>query len=318
MTKTITRQIRAIVTCADRKRAEPVPSLLLRSHHGTVGERSVAWIERLNNPSTDRFEARELYQGEHWSEVRKLEQSSDAGKPNVEVWISSAGCGLVHLDEPLEAYSATFSKGHADSVQQQSNPLESVQWWEALSQRPAFRALPRSICDLVRRDPEVPVVIAISPPYLLAVGDDLLCARESLADPDLLTVITTSSNSNFPSDCLVCIDHRLQRIVGGSLNSLYSRALNLLVTEKPSVLGSSKATGEFLKGVLESVVAPEKPVRTSMTDAEVIGYLNSTFAVDAVIPARTTSLANLRKSGFACEQERFAKLYELARNQHKS
>src|SRR5687767_10391584 len=104
-----------VVTCTDRKtvplnggpRASQLPP-------GTLEMRMDAWRNALNLTSQGAVPAEELYAGDHWSVVRSLRSVAPAGL-DLQVWVASAGYGLLRSDALIRPYSATFARGAVDA-----------------------------------------------------------------------------------------------------------------------------------------------------------------------------------------------------------
>src|SRR5690348_14722814 len=94
--------INMVVTCTKRKRISPKRELQLRSVKGrSLAEKSRLWLRRLNKAAGKRIAARDLYAGDHWSIVRALDEAAADSKLAVNIWVCSAGYGLVSLDTKL-------------------------------------------------------------------------------------------------------------------------------------------------------------------------------------------------------------------------
>ena len=118
--------VRVVVSCTDRKRLAPRPDLQLRTYPDELTSRAAAWLARLDAVASPPVPAGELYQGEHWSVVRRLEPAGAAVGSRVEVWIVSAGYGLLRPDEliePLRSHIRHARRGFSDSARQHFGPF---------------------------------------------------------------------------------------------------------------------------------------------------------------------------------------------------
>src|SRR5205807_4977590 len=99
-------------------------------------------------------------------------------------------------------------------------------WWSALASwsAPDLRQ-PRTIKDLVSNHKSSHLIVAASPHYLDAVSDDLAKAA-ALLRPERLAIFCAGSNTHPTLGAyLVPCDARLQRALGGALNSLNVRCV---------------------------------------------------------------------------------------------
>ncbi|EDS6807062.1 hypothetical protein AZH90_004331 [Salmonella enterica subsp. enterica serovar Legon] len=168
--------IHLIVTCTRRKTVDAGGTIFPSGKDaGTAYE---IWRERLAQACSANplITAGELYAGQHWN------RASDAAKRNgAELWIISAGLGLLHVTDRIVPYEATFS----------SMPFRSRDIWTLLITRPPTKRRCPSFYALMRGRPHDRFVIAASPVYLRAVEDDLCAGRDALTSPDQLTIVTS-------------------------------------------------------------------------------------------------------------------------------
>ena len=76
------------------------------------------WLERLTqaHSGSPPITAGELYTGQHWSRAAEA-----AKRTGAELWVISAGLGLLHVSDPVVPYEATFS----------SMPFSHSRLWES-------------------------------------------------------------------------------------------------------------------------------------------------------------------------------------------
>ena len=110
------QKLTIVVTCTDRKSAQPEPDLMVRNlPAASIAERVDLWKTRLAS-ATDRVPLRQLYHGESWTQVtqtRSIGRSSWV-RPDSDRRVGRPG--PVEADAPSPAYAATFSPRQADSV----------------------------------------------------------------------------------------------------------------------------------------------------------------------------------------------------------
>jgi hypothetical protein len=306
-----------VVPCTKRK-TRPIPDeARLRSVAGASPEERVErWVERLRGSSGETVPALSLYGGDHWSVVRSV--ASDGDLPyRVQLWVCSAGYGLVAADAPLRPYSATFSKGHPDSTHATTPELgqrESFRrWWRALARwEGPVPGAARSVLDLAHATPEATILVAGSARYLGAMEDDLLQARRALESPEALTIVSAAGvclgqlESSRPA-----FDARLARKIGGGLMSLNVRVLREVLRGGTAPPRTPDVAARV--AALASGLAPfQKPRRAPLTDDEVRAYLREELYRSP--GARWSPLhRRLRDAGSACEQKRFRRLHEEVR-----
>lgn len=136
------------------------------------------WLERLAKASreTPAMTAGELYTGQHWRRA-----TAAAARKGAEIWIISAGLGLLHVTDRVVPYEATFA----------SMPFSTRVIWAKLTSQPPGPRRCASLHSLMQQRPNDQFVLAASPVYLRAVEEDLCAGRDALTSPESLTIVTT-------------------------------------------------------------------------------------------------------------------------------
>ena len=308
--------INFVASCTERKRATIPPDLRLRSvDAGPMARRVEQWWERLGQQAP-RYIARDLYAGEHWSVV----QDALALLGDASLWVASAGYGLIAASANVLPYSATFAQGTPDSVTSGPTPGQSrvdllQAWWSALCDLPGpQKGVPRSLGALARSAPNAPLLIVGSPDYIRAMRLDLLAARDALATPHLLTVI---SNHDLGSDAalaphLIPVDERCRTLLGGTMQGLNARVARSLLEWGRSGPLTAPRLRERYDSMVSDAEKPPKFNRDRMDDKDVLAFLRGALTEDPRA-GWTLLLRTLRANGRACEQGRFRELHRQVR-----
>lgn len=297
-----------VVTCANRKRLPVAPQLSARTlRNGSVASRADEWIHRLATTESPVLPAIDLYAGEHWSVARSLKSLVPTGRA-MSLWILSAGYGLVSSQAPLRPYSATFASGNPDSVA--SSGTRNL-WWSALAEwKGPEPGAPRSLTQLAEQDTRASVVVALSAPYLEACSDDLAGAAAALSTPSLLSVICLGASSRVLGNHILPGDARLQHAVGGTRQALNVRVLAHLLERHGGDIDRETATR-----TLNALLARQPPLphydRMPSPDEDVKRYIRKRLRSNPSL-SRSRLLTEFRDAGHACEQSRFARLFESA------
>jgi hypothetical protein len=300
------RTLHVIVTCTNRKTL-PVPMGLRLGNvpgQGTA-PRARKWAARLAAAtSTPLVAAQDLYAGEHWMIARGL--PGRASQMRAQLWVCSAGYGLIPAGAQIRSYAATFSGG-SDRVPGGADGARL--WWHVLAgwAGPA-PGQPRSIRSLAAADPSASFLLALSASYLDACRDDIAAAVGQVGDPDSFMVI--SAGARFPGSAgvaLVPADARLQAFLGGTRQALNARIAAYLLSA--GISSRAEATH-----CMTRLLAEQAPVtryeRKKLSDQEVIEMIACQLAQAPGISA-SRLLRELRDAGYACEQQRFAGLYRI-------
>ena len=296
-----------VVSCSNTKRA-PIPEYLkVRSlPRGSTSDRFRTWVDRLQSEVGEPKPAVGLYGGDHWQVASQLPLDAALLGFDADLWISSAGYGLIHSSDSILPYAATFSSGSPDTI---GTATECVQWWELLSTQFRNTGHPRTLTELATLNPESPLLMVAAPSYLQAVKEDLKTARARTGDPDNLLIFSAgASTSTELSDNLVPLDSRLQQIAGGSMVSLNARAAHTLLSRGSADQMNMSGASALFMALLEELHPPSVVERERLSDFEVTEYIARKRRAKPGSSA-TQLLRALRDEGYACEQHRFHRLY---------
>jgi hypothetical protein len=299
--------VQIVVTCSDRKRGL-VPARLRLGSLPRQADRAGRWIERLETEAARPIAGIDLYAGEHWSAVKDLLTVASTQGFSADLWICSAGYGLVPASAQLKPYAATFARGHADSVDQPGDSHDvTASWWINLSRwRGPLNGAARSLTELAQQRPRTPMLIVASPPYLRAMADDVAEAG-ALLGSRLLVISTGARPGHRLQEFLVPVDARFQHRVGGSRIGLNARVAAMLLERCGGHLDRD-AVAKTMRAAARTLPELPRYERTSLTDKEATQYIRKTLRESPGISA-TTALKQLRQAGWACEQKRFGQLF---------
>ncbi|MDQ2102178.1 hypothetical protein QSG27_05685 [Azospirillum sp. C340-1] len=241
--------------------------------------------------------ARAMYCGRAFQEAALAAQAL-----NGDLWVASAGLGLIHADTPIPAYSATVSPGQADSV-----PLAPSRWFAELQARSPYAGWPA----LGER---VLVLAALSAPYLAMLGPWLVSFAQN--QPGSLRLFTRAGAAAIPIELRpyrMPYDTRLEDDTlgrAGTVGDFAQRALRdfaqSVLPENPEAGAPQHAAAVIAR--LRGRMAPSRPMRRSATDDEVRALIRAHWT--HVLGRSTRMLRVLRDDlGVACEQGRFRDLF---------
>lgn len=138
----------------------------------------------------------DLYKGGHWATAKAI-----LDEYPVDLWVVSAGLGLLHHKDKVLPYKATFAVGYEESI-----PLYSQEyvgksfhrtWWKEITKRSIFKSKhPTSILDLMKENKNEYYIICGSPDYINAIELDIINGLEYLVDAKKQLLIITSNKIN--------------------------------------------------------------------------------------------------------------------------
>ena len=306
--------LNVVVTCTKQKRiAAPKELSVGTLKKGSIKERFDVWKKRLSASQHEKCKVGDLYSGDHWVAVKGF----NAAKFDIKTWITSAGYGLLELEDRITPYAATFSKANNDSifnkVIKEDQASASKLWWKQLTSW-RMTSHSRSLKSLARSRSSEPFLVVASDKYLRAIGDDLADAANELDNRNLLSILSAGCKS-LPglSENLLPCDARLQHVVGGARRSVNTRVASHLISSSSSLPNFSKLKGRLNKLMKD---LPDLPVydRSPVTDQDVLKYLLTELRKDSS-KAHTPLLRKFRDGGRACEQSRFRGLYKQVKKE---
>lgn len=306
--------LRIVASCTHGKRYPVSADLMLRGIPDRPLESRLAdWKGRLCQSTADPVPAIDLYRGQHWAIVRDLPSVARGSGYHADLWVASAGYGLVSTDAKIRPYSATFAASEEDSVWR---PIDGDRrtslraWWRGLQTIPAVLGESlRSLTSLATASPEAIFLVIGSPAYISAMAEDLQGARGRLVDPQHLIVIT-SRDSSLPGwleSHVVPSEAPLGGIVGGALGSLHARTARRILQEAALVPLRADALVSHYSKLISELTSTAAPVRMKLDDEKVRSFIRKAITDGAL--SCTAALRKLRSSGQACEQRRFVSLY---------
>ena len=303
-----------ITTCTNRKRLPPHP-LLSASLLGPGAQQDVSFEWRkavicaLRSPSVS--SAMDIYCGRSFQEALAASQSSD------ELWIISAGLGLVAASDQIPSYSLTVVPGARDSVRDRVASFDARDWWNDLSDLPTSKG---SIANAVRKSPAAIIILAVSHSYYDLVEADLL----DLAGCDLERIrivgVSPARVDSRLEGMVMPYDERLNgpdSPIPGTRSDFPQRcARHFVGILKTSKTISAARHAREIVALLKEMRVPLTHERRRVSDGEIRDSIRKYW--DEVNGQSSKMLRYLRDElGVACEQSRFAKLFHQVRRQGK-
>jgi hypothetical protein len=249
---------------------------------------------------------RDLYMGRSFSDAYKAARHVEG-----ELFVVSAGLGLVHEDEEAPSYDVTF----ADATNPLARTLadkgwSSSDWWQALNAvRMGNGPLSRLV---VERSPRL-VMLALPSGYLEMLVPDLLTL-----DPgrrELLRIFSSTTGvSTLPAELrrfALPYDDRLESLSGhdGTRTDFPQRAMRHFVEELQGHHVDLEAAKERVADALKGLSPRQTPSRTKRSDSEIADVLRKQWS--QYKGSSSQLLRYLRQEAhIACEQKRFRGIWQ--------
>jgi hypothetical protein len=287
------RKLTIVVTCTDRKSAQPTHDTLARTlPAGSLSDRSDIWRTRLM-AAADRRPLDALYQGESWSQLTRLRTAARTAGYTPRLLVASAGLGLRDVTSSGPAYGATFTRQQPDSVAQ--TIADSQRWWQDRVNDPQALSVTRELRGQV--------LFVLSANYASALDADLVAFAEQ--GGDCLLVGGARDIAGIPR---IASDKRLRSHFGGTTTGLNIRTAIAWMERLDGPSLHSQPMQDSWHSWASTVLRPERYDRKPMTDEQVLAFVDEARTKDPGI-SRTRALRILRENNFACEQQRFAQLF---------
>ena len=310
------QKLHVVLSCTARKRAsEPGYPRLRSVGRAPVADRVEQWAA-LVSTAPRRYAAADLYAGEYWQIGLGLASRAESAGP-IRVSVVSAGLGLVGVRDRVPMYSATLAGRHPDSVLAASGSAAHSQvrrqWWDGLTHAAVLgHHRPLRLVDLAEHETNASVMVCIGRSYLDAVAVDLAALVERLGDPERVMVFASGRPLAGLEGCWITVPGSLRLTLGGSRSSTSPRAAMAVLAE----LGTSPPTAEKARTIVDTLAAtagelPSFDRRRQCDDAILEWILD--YLAEAPNGSRTAALRRFRDEGNACEQARFGRLFDDAR-----
>ena len=302
-------KIAIVTTCTNRKKASPHPLLCANDlPKGDQQSLLFNWAGRVEKAS-ERIPAIHLYSGRGFSEIRKVTHNK-----SIDLWVVSAGLGLINGDKNVPPYNLTISPSAQDSVQNRLSvgSFDPKSWWKGLNKQLHNRETPLS--DLIKDCKDTIFIISLPQTYLSFISLDLF----NLEAKDLLKVRFLGLNSRIPMPFefrhyYIPYDERFdgpdspnpgtradfsQRVTRHFIENILSKNPHSTPTEHAnSVLNT-----------LSKMRQPSKFNRTQKTDDQIKVLIIKNWETAKGSGARSLRILRDQES-VACEQGRFANLF---------
>jgi len=293
-----------VTNCTNRKRTNgSMVSLSEAQRQGTLECVARRWVKAVKKaPRID--EAQNLYGGRSISEAKNAKKVVSG-----ELYVVSAGLGLIHASEKIPAYNLTVSEGTGSLAPLLRNlGKRPSDWWSALINE---LSPPLSLRSLIEANKKARVLLALPSGYLELIAQDLNDLTS--AQTERLRIITSRPGEAVLSQRLrrlvLPYDERLEgSTYAGTRTDFPQRALRHFVTELGGHNLDHVTAVSKVRDAMEAFQKPVRPARVRKSDDEILALLQAKW--DKHGGSSTRLLRYLRDDELvACEQSRFRGLW---------
>jgi hypothetical protein len=288
-----------------------------------------SWLEHIQNPAHSRYPVYDLYSGSHWKETLAcIDAARDKGFLP-ELWVMSAGCGLISANHAVVPYSATFAQ-EENSIHSLEWPKELCEkersriWWKEINSKKCIK-LPGTFLELYRsfnKTENVFFLFILSKDYYLAVEPEII---ELVAFLENVSIVSCGTFSRISRVSPLVRDHVLPvgekfKQENDYLNkdnmSLNARIAKWIILNYSDALhlGYRELYKEIKTKDLQ-LEKPKKPKPASLSDEEIMAFIHKAYKSSTT--TATALLTDLRhKENKSCEWRRFVRLFKLYTNSY--
>lgn len=290
-----------VAACSQRKRAMTAEELRLSSIEAPADERAQEWRHRLAHVPAPRVAANEIYAGDHWRAVLEAYQLAGKYSTRAELWVISAGYGLIASTTRIKSYSATFAASAPDSVwrgpEDGDRRTRLQYWWRNLGHEASLEELLPSGGGAL--------LIAAGAGYLAAIDGDIERLSTVAPSNGIVSVISAGTRGE---GSLLPLSGALRSVVGGTDSALNARTLRLLAATAEEHHFRHSNMRAMLDRIARSATPTIRRSGSAATDGTIAKAIQSLRRQQPGI-SRTQALREVRSSGTACEQSRFAAIW---------
>lgn len=295
--------INIISSCTSSKKYPPSDLLELTRIDDTLHleDASELWIKNINMNNSPQYKASQLYKGGVWKVTLDIKDILSK-KMQTDLYVASAGYGLIHSDKNIYSYDCTFSPGDSNSISKFNNYLDSpsnILWWDRIN---TFSSDSFSIDSYF--------FIILPHDYLFASQNFI---KEIIHKYNKKVFIFTANQKPIPTfmdQNIIKFDSRFNSFQTGVMINMLQRAVFWLSNE--IVRQDIPLIHKDLQNHIDMKLAQYKtftmPVRRQLPEEEIYEKIRLMILYKNISSA-SQGLKYFRQLGFACEQKRFGKLF---------
>jgi len=237
-----------------------------------------------------------------------------ARKSSAQLYIISAGLGLVKGSDNVPTYGVTVARTGDDSIPMRvTGRFDPAAWWASVCSGPFSTTFDR----VLEQSRDRVTLLALTKPYAAMVGCSLaVLPKESVSG---LRIFGWRLQDNLPASLhrsVMNYDARLDAASPGTRNDFAQRAMAHFVDVvlPMGAAADCETHRRQIEVALAGLVAPERVARPRASDDEILDWLGQAAQAGGGIGHL---LRRIRDRGIACEQSRFARLHAQARQRAK-
>jgi len=297
-----------ITNCTNRKSLEPESRLARMptiKKGGDIAITSMEWVAKVNSAKHN-VNAAMLYQGRSIQDVKIT-----AGiLKNSDVYVISAGLGLVNFEEPIPSYELSVSDDAPFNKKLNSSNIPITSWWSSVNKARTGHSKPLS--RLINTGHYNRIFIATSSAYLDLIADDLWKVNPSQLKK-LIIFTSPFGQKKIPLEWhsqVAPYDERFEDKKSGYAGTRVDfpqRTLRHFVEALGLQTVPIESAREAVSKLIGKLTKPVLPTRQKVSDEEVIRLIKRHWKTQ--LGNSHKLLRHLRDIDLvSCEQSRFKRL----------
>ncbi len=295
--------INIISSCTSSKKYSPSDLLELTNidDHLLLEDACELWINNININKSSQYKASQLYKGAAWKVTLEIKEILNKKTPT-NLYVASAGYGLIHSDKEIYSYDCTFSSGDSNSISKFNNYLENpsnIIWWDKINTFSSDSFSSESYFFIV-----------LPHDYLVASQNFIQEIIHKYDKKVFIFIANKKSVPSFMDQNIVKFDSRFNSFQTGVMINILQRAVFWLSNE--IIMKDIPLVHKDLQNHIDMKLAQYKtftmPVRKQLSEEEIYEKIRLMILYNNISSA-TQGLKYFRQLGFACEQKRFGKLF---------
>jgi len=259
------------------------------------------WSQNIKTKKAPVYTAAKLYKGSAWQATLNT-KTILSSKFNTNLYVASAGYGLIHSETKICSYNSTFTSSTPNSINKfiiDSGKNANVEWWNSINK-----------FELSSFQKGSYFFIILPHEYLSAAQDTIKFLIEKFDKNVFIFIANKNATPTFMKNHVIKFDSRFNNFQNGILSNILQRAVLWLSNEiiEKDIPLNHQVLQEHIETKMGIYEVFKMPIRKKLTDKETRIKIKN-MILDNNITSATRGLKNLRNSGFACEQKRFGKIF---------
>jgi len=296
--------INIISSCSNSKTQTPNDLLKIESFNKSMDLEDIIkfWNNNTKKQGETTYKVSELYKGTSWNASLNTKMKL-LTKYKTELYIASAGYGLIHSEDEILPYNSTFASSTSNSIskfQNNSKINANTRWWNAINTFSFSSSTDESYFFVI-----------LPHNYLLASQDTIENLISIFGNQVFIFIANNHSLPEFMKNNIIKFDSRFNNFQSGVISNMLQRAVLWLSNE--IIIKDIPLCHASLQNHIEQEMSKYQtfvmPIRTKLSEEELYEKIKLMIQKENIQSA-SKGLKTFREMGYACEQKRFGKIFK--------